>query len=205
MPVHSIAVIGLGKIAQDQHLPVIAKNPNFRLDATVSQRGLSDGGAARSVPRSPVPGRAGDRLRRDLHATQRPLRDRPGRHRRGQACSARKAAFPDDDRAGGSRAPCRVPRPRDLHDLALPIQCGGRANARAARRTETPQTGDYLEGGCSPMASGQDWIWQQGGFGVFDPGINALSILTRIMPEPCSCGVRTLFILPTRTCRSPRV
>ena len=31
---------------------------------------------------------------------------------------------------------------------------------------------------------GQDWIWQAGGFGVFDPGINALSILTRILPQP---------------------
>jgi D-galactose 1-dehydrogenase len=31
---------------------------------------------------------------------------------------------------------------------------------------------------------GQEWIWRQGGFGVFDPGINALSILTKIMPQP---------------------
>ena len=30
---------------------------------------------------------------------------------------------------------------------------------------------------------GQDWIWQPGGLGVFDPGINALSILTRILPQ----------------------
>jgi D-galactose 1-dehydrogenase len=31
---------------------------------------------------------------------------------------------------------------------------------------------------------GQAWIWEAGGFGVFDPGINALSIVTRIMPAP---------------------
>lgn len=30
---------------------------------------------------------------------------------------------------------------------------------------------------------GQAWIWQPGGLGVFDPGINALSIVTRILPE----------------------
>jgi D-galactose 1-dehydrogenase len=30
---------------------------------------------------------------------------------------------------------------------------------------------------------GQSWIWQAGGFGVFDPGINALSIVTRILPR----------------------
>ncbi|TIP51034.1 MAG: gfo/Idh/MocA family oxidoreductase, partial [Mesorhizobium sp.] len=28
----------------------------------------------------------------------------------------------------------------------------------------------------------QDWIWAPGGFGVFDPGINALSIATHILP-----------------------
>lgn len=31
---------------------------------------------------------------------------------------------------------------------------------------------------------GQRWIFEADGFGVFDPGINALSILTRILPEP---------------------
>ena len=30
---------------------------------------------------------------------------------------------------------------------------------------------------------GQTWIWQAGGFGVFDPGINALSILTEVLAE----------------------
>ena len=33
---------------------------------------------------------------------------------------------------------------------------------------------------------GQDWIWQPGGFGVFDPGINAFSIATRISPAASS-------------------
>jgi D-galactose 1-dehydrogenase len=31
---------------------------------------------------------------------------------------------------------------------------------------------------------GQEWIWSPPGMGVFDPGINALSILTRILPDP---------------------
>jgi D-galactose 1-dehydrogenase len=31
---------------------------------------------------------------------------------------------------------------------------------------------------------GQEWIWQPGGLGVFDPGINALSIITHILPRP---------------------
>ncbi len=35
-----IAVIGIGKIAQDQHLPVIDKSPDFELAAVVSTRGV---------------------------------------------------------------------------------------------------------------------------------------------------------------------
>jgi D-galactose 1-dehydrogenase len=31
---------------------------------------------------------------------------------------------------------------------------------------------------------GQAWIFEPGGLGVFDPGINALSILTRVLPQP---------------------
>jgi len=30
----------------------------------------------------------------------------------------------------------------------------------------------------------QAWIWEAGGFGVLDPGINALSIMTHILPRP---------------------
>lgn len=33
---------------------------------------------------------------------------------------------------------------------------------------------------------GQPWIWEAGGFGVFDPGINALSILTEIVGDRVS-------------------
>ncbi len=31
---------------------------------------------------------------------------------------------------------------------------------------------------------GQDWVWEPGGFGVCDPGINALSIFTKVVPFP---------------------
>lgn len=39
---------------------------------------------------------------------------------------------------------------------------------------------------------GQEWIWQAGGFGVFDPGVNALSILTRILPGSLVLTAATL-------------
>lgn len=31
---------------------------------------------------------------------------------------------------------------------------------------------------------GQEWVWDAGGLGVFDPGINGLSVLTAIFPRP---------------------
>ena len=44
---------------------------------------------------------------------------------------------------------------------------------------------------------GQQWIWEPGGLGVFDPGINALSILTRILPDRPFCS--------RRSCPSPPI
>ena len=41
-----IALVGLGKIANDQHVPVIAGDPGFDLAAVVSRRGLTVGHAA---------------------------------------------------------------------------------------------------------------------------------------------------------------
>ena len=42
---------------------------------------------------------------------------------------------------------------------------------------------------------GQRWIWEPGGFGVFDPGINALSVLTEILPT-MSASKRALLEFP---------
>jgi D-galactose 1-dehydrogenase len=41
---------------------------------------------------------------------------------------------------------------------------------------------------------GQAWIWQAGGFGVFDAGVNGLSILTDIVPEPLVVRAATLRV-----------
>jgi D-galactose 1-dehydrogenase len=45
---------------------------------------------------------------------------------------------------------------------------------------------------------GQDWIWESGGFGVFDPGINALSILTEVLPERVRLIDATLHVPTNR-------
>jgi len=48
---------------------------------------------------------------------------------------------------------------------------------------------------------GQAWIWQRGGFGVFDPGINAISIATRILPTPLF--VRDALLRIPENCETP--
>jgi hypothetical protein len=40
---------------------------------------------------------------------------------------------------------------------------------------------------------GQEWIWQLGGLGVFDAGINALSIVTRLLSGRLSLKTATLW------------
>ena len=47
----------------------------------------------------------------------------------------------------------------------------------------------------------QAWIWQAGGFGVFDPGINALSLLTEILPGAFTVGSARL-VVPSN-CETP--
>ncbi|MFV0476055.1 MAG: Gfo/Idh/MocA family oxidoreductase, partial [Pikeienuella sp.] len=34
---HSLALVGIGKIARDQHIPAISGNPDFHLSATASR------------------------------------------------------------------------------------------------------------------------------------------------------------------------
>src|SRR5262249_56134218 len=48
---------------------------------------------------------------------------------------------------------------------------------------------------------GQTWIWKAGGLGVFDPGINALSVLTRIIPN--ELRVKRAELLYPGNCETP--
>lgn len=48
---------------------------------------------------------------------------------------------------------------------------------------------------------GQTWIWEPGGFGVFDPGINALSVAARILPRPLFLKSATLHV--PENCQAP--
>ncbi|NBJ10160.1 Gfo/Idh/MocA family protein [Microvirga arsenatis] len=185
MAAHRIGIIGLGKIAQDQHLPVIRTNPNFELLAVSSTRGLSHEDAKhtfqdyRELLKLP-----------DLDAVS--ICTPPQvRH-----IIAREALL-----AGKSVLLEKPPAATlsELEDLkALAAKTG-----KVVFTTWHAQYNKAVEEAKKALAGwsikrlqvtwkedvrhwhpGQQWIWEAGGFGVFDPGINALSIVTRIMPEP---------------------
>ena len=118
------------------------------------------------------------RRRRSRHAIAR-----DGARRR-QARAAREAAGRDLERTRRPRS--ASPRPAARRSSPPGTRSTTPASTRRARRL-AGQTVDAprrdLEGGRARWHPGQEWIWQAGGFGVFDPGINALSIVTRILPR----------------------
>ena len=179
-----LGIIGLGKIAQDQHLPVVAKNGDFELAAVVSSRsGYGD------VPAFRTPAelfRSGVKL--DAVSLCMP----PG---------PRFAIARDALEAGLHVLMEKPPTPTvgELDAITELAQKNGRvlfttwhsqynaavdeAKRMLAGKTVTRLRVSWKED-VRHWHPGQDWIWEPGGFGVFDPGINAFSIVTKILPQP---------------------
>ncbi|WP_347137974.1 Gfo/Idh/MocA family oxidoreductase [Paracoccus sp. SSK6] len=179
-----IALVGIGKIALDQHVPALEASPDWELAATVSRHGRVEGIEAFtdinamldarpdievvSLCLPPVPRYAVAEavLRAGRHLM---LEKPPG------ATLAEVHALCDLARQQGvtifatwhSRMAMAVAAAKDW--LAGKTLHEGRITWREDVRKWHP---------------GQDWIFEVGGMGVFDPGINALSILTEILPSP---------------------
>lgn len=180
-----IAVVGLGKIARDQHLPAIAATADFDLVATVSRQGSGVDGvphfhdieelAASGIAVDSVALCTPPQVRRAIaqFAIVRGwhvfLEKPPG------ATLAEVIALRDAAAAAGI----------SLFASWHSRYADGVEPARAwlAERTVRAATITWRED-VRVWHPGQDWIWEPGGFGVFDPGINALSIATRILPHP---------------------
>ncbi|MFO1147215.1 MAG: Gfo/Idh/MocA family oxidoreductase [Alsobacter sp.] len=180
-----IGVIGLGKIAQDQHLPVIAKNPEFKLVAVTSQRGLGAPGA-------------------NTYATATAMYDREPEIDAVAICTPPQVrhALAKEALLAGKHVMLEKPpaaTTSELVDLERIARGAGKvlfttwhsqynqavdeAKARLSGQVVTRLQVTWKED-VRHWHPGQAWIWEAGGFGVFDPGINALSIVTKIMPEP---------------------
>lgn len=179
-----IAIVGFGEIAHRQHVPAIAKTSGAALVAVVDPEKMPPG-----LPHF-----------RDL---QELLRDGPDVDAVAlctppQVCHAQAAAA----LAAGKHVLLEKPPGATVAELTPLI-----AAARQAGRTLfaswhsrfAPAIGaarQLLAGRTISKVSiiwkedvrvwhpGQAWIFEAGGFGVFDPGINALSILTEILPRP---------------------
>jgi D-galactose 1-dehydrogenase len=181
---HRIGVIGLGKIAQDQHLPVIAAGDAFELVAVSSQRGLGVPGArAYSDPAALLADAAVEAV-----AICTPPQ---ARH------TIARAALEAGKHVMLEKPPCASIS--ELADLARIAERRGltlmttwhsqynaavdEARGRLVGETVTELFVNWKED-VRKWHPGQAWIWRAGGFGVFDPGINALSIVSKIMPQP---------------------
>ncbi len=177
-----IAIIGFGKIAADSHVPAIRANPRFELVATSSRSGQ---GAKRCFTdwRELIRSVEGPRSGRDHHAARPALRDRARMCRRRPPLPARKAA----DRGVCRKSPTSPASPRrDQRTLYTTWHAQHHPAVDAAAKALAGKRIASLEilwhEDVHKWHPGQAWIWEPGGFGVFDPGINAFSIATEIFP-----------------------
>ena len=185
MAAHQIGIIGLGKIAQDQHLPVIKANPNFELLAVSSQRGLSHEDAkhtfqdyhdllklpeVEAVAICTPPQVRHVIAREALLAGKSVLLEKPPAATLSELEDLRHLA----DKVGKTVFTTWHSQYNKAVDEAKKALAGW-----SIKRLQVTWKEDVRH-----WHPGQQWIWEAGGFGVFDPGINALSIVTRIMPEP---------------------
>ncbi|HEX8238119.1 MAG TPA: Gfo/Idh/MocA family oxidoreductase [Allosphingosinicella sp.] len=184
MPIR-IAIVGYGKIAKDQHVPSIAADPRFELAAVVSPRAPADAG----VPVFTGHEAMLDALAGELDAVAICT---PPTVRLAIAEAAFEAGLdvllekPPAATLGEIEEMERLGREagRTLFTAWHSQHAAAVAGARAAIAGKTIAALQISwHEDVRKWHPGQEWIWAPGGFGVFDPGINALSIATRILPS----------------------
>ncbi|MEQ1953136.1 Gfo/Idh/MocA family oxidoreductase [Mesorhizobium sp. CN2-181] len=193
-----IAIVGVGKIARDQHVPSIRGNRDFELVATASRHGSVDG-----IPSFPdIESLLGGV--KDLDAVALCMPPGPRHAAAVKALAAGKHVLLEkppgatvselDDLIASAKAE-KVSLFATWHSR----HAAGVAKAKAwlASRTVRSLRVDWKED-VRKWHPGQAWIWEPGGFGVFDPGINALSIVTEILPMPIFLTSATLLFPKNR-------
>lgn len=181
MPIN-IAIVGLGKIARDQHLPALAANGAFRLIAVASpHNGLDGVPSYRSLD---------DLLQSHADTTAVSLCTTPQVRYETALYALQHGCHVLLEKPPG----VTVSEVLALSDVAKEnkLTLFASWHSRHARAVEPARKWLAARRIISAAVKwkedvrvwhpGQKWIWQSGGLGVFDPGINALSILTRIIP-----------------------
>ena len=202
MPVTNVAIVGFGKIAHDQHVPSIAGNDAFRLAAIVSQRGVGIEGvpvfrsladlAASSVAVDAVAVCTPPQVR---HATARAALAM-GKHVLLEKPPAATLSELDDLVSFAKSQGCILFATWHAQYNAAVAEAKRRLAGKRVVRLQVNWKEDVRR-----WHPGQQWIWQAGGFGVFDPGINALSIISRIMPS--AVFVRSADLTFPSNCDAP--
>jgi predicted dehydrogenase len=176
-----IAVIGYGKIAEDQHVPSIEANPRLELVATSSRSGQGVGekftdwrelirsvegleAVAITTPPDPRYAIARECIETGLHC----LLEKPP--------TSGLAEIADLDCLAQAQGVSLFTTWHAQHHSTVDAA----AKALAGKRIKSMEILWHED--VHKWHPGQQWIWEPGGFGVFDPGINALSIATKIFP-----------------------
>jgi D-galactose 1-dehydrogenase len=188
-PPIKIGIVGLGKIARDQHIPALRADSNYEFVAVATRHG----GAPIEVQTFPS---LGDMIDGSPELKAVSFCTPP----QGRYLLARQAL------EKGLHVMLEKPPGttiREVEDLVSSAHSRGVAlfaswHSRMAPAVDSARR--WLEGrsirkvivrwkeDVRKWHPGQHWIWQPGGLGVFDPGINALSVITRILP-------RSIFIV----------
>ncbi|MFM9829645.1 MAG: Gfo/Idh/MocA family protein [Sphingomonas sp.] len=179
----NVAIIGYGKIAEDQHVPAIRATPGLKLAAVVSARGAGPAGV-------PVFGTVAALLASGLaidacaHCNTPTARFETAL----ETIAAGKHILLEKPPAATLAQCAEIERAAAASGVSLMTTWHSQANMAVERAREwlsdkqlTSILVDWRED-VRKWHPGQEWIWAPGGFGVFDPGINGLSILTRILP-----------------------
>ncbi|MEM9427711.1 MAG: Gfo/Idh/MocA family oxidoreductase [Pseudomonadota bacterium] len=180
-----LALVGIGKIARDQHIPAIAATAGIALAATVSRNPEA------TVPGVPSYTGLADLLAEDTSITAVSLATPP------------QARFADAATALGAGKHVMLEKPpgatlSEVHALEA-MAARASVTLHATWHSREAAAVDAARGWLRDKRltamritwkedvrqwhPGQDWIWEAGGLGVFDPGINALSVMTAILPH----------------------
>jgi D-galactose 1-dehydrogenase len=188
----NLAIVGVGKIVRDQHLPAVARNSDYKLIAAASRHGTVDGiENFKSI----------DEMLAAVPAIQAVSLCMPPQYRyeaAEKALSAGKHVFLEKPPGA------TLSEVADLEALAAAkgLSLFASWHSRYAPAVEAARS--FLAGTTIRSMQviwkedvrhwhpNQEWIWQAGGLGVFDPGINALSIVTHILPRPVFITAATL-------------
>lgn len=176
-----IGIVGVGKIVRDQHLPALARDKDYSLVAAASPHATVDG-----IQNFKTIGEMLAATELDAVSLCMPPQVRYDAAR--EALEAGKHVFLEKPPGA------TVSEVEDLKALAQEkgVSLFASWHSRYAPAVEAART--FLAGTTARKASfiwkedvrkwhpGQAWIWEAGGFGVFDPFINCLSIVTHILP-----------------------